>query len=156
MRYEPADASFVGQSHEIMGIPIRYDSQASGVAWARGIWPLKWIAVAPAWFTLSNGERQAALAHEVGHCRALHLERRLALLLFCWTAWAQRRAREHEFEADAFAVRAGFGTDLLRLIVRFRHVERDAVWQKLVPSPAERTQRIYRLMQECRNEPSAA
>lgn len=149
---------------EILSIPVRYDPRARGIAFARGVWPLKSIVVGIGWFHLSAGEQQAALAHEVGHCRGFHLELRLLLLPFYWCEWAQAIARRQEFDADAFAVRSGQGAGMLQLMLRACAVDRararqaeaptldQIIERKMSPSASERLRRISHLLQEGRHE----
>ncbi len=127
-----------------------------GIAWARGVWPFQWIEVGYDWFTLSGIEQQAALLHEVGHCRAHHMSLRVLLLPFCWLPGVQRLARRQELAADAFAVKEGHGVGLLHLIFRYQRVPLDPIARKLCPTAQERAQNVLRLLSEKRNEQLAA
>jgi Zn-dependent protease with chaperone function len=101
----------VPEGYTICGVPVRFDPENRHVADARGLWPRKWIAVGTKWLTLPFAEQEAVLLHEAGHALKLHLEVRLLLLPFFWTAWMASIAKKQELAADAFAVKhdAGFG-----------------------------------------------
>jgi Zn-dependent protease with chaperone function len=149
-------------------IPVKYDRKRTGIAWACGLWPLKSIVIGMGWFGLTPSEQQAALAHEAGHCRHFHLEKRLLLLPFAGCEWAQAIARRHELEADAFAVRHGHGHGMLQLVHRALRVEwafrdrrgpptlAEVVDRLLSPAPEVRAKHILRLSQEISHEPLAA
>jgi hypothetical protein len=141
---------------EILNFPVRADERRPGVAWARGLWPLQWIEVGRDWFALTAVEQQAALLHEVGHCRGHHLIARFLLLPFCWLERVQRLARAQELAADAFAVRQGHGIGLLHLIFRYQRVPVDPIARLLCPSAQERAQHVLQLLQEIRDEKLAA
>lgn len=155
------------QAKKIVGLPVRFDPKLTGIAFARGLWPLKNVVVGPAWFRLSGPEQEATLAHEAGHCRLFHFERRLLLLPFSWCGWAQAIARRHELDADAFAVRAGHGAGMLQLMLRafsaesLRAQRREAptpeqlLERKLMPSAADRLRNISRVLQEKHYEAAA-
>ncbi len=149
---EPRPAVSVAeiQQHpaECKNIPVRFDLRRDGIAWATGIWPLQSIVVGRGWFALPGGEQEAALLHEVGHCKAHHMSQRLLLSPFCWLPTVQRLARAQEHAADAFAVHEGRGADLLRLIFRLRTAPRTETENLLSPAPDERIRRILKLLQE--------
>lgn len=148
--------SFLQQHRpECKNIPVRA-AERSGVAWARGLWPLQWIEIGRDWFMLTPGEQEAVLLHEVGHCRGHHMIARWLLLPLCWLPAVQALARRQELAADAFAVREGRGLDLLRFIFRFNRVPDDPIARKLCPPPQERAQNILRLLSEMRHEQLAA
>lgn len=140
------------QQGKVYFLPVRANMKKPGVAWARGHWPLQWIEVGQDWFALTHGEQEAALLHEVGHCKAHHMSLRVLLLPLCWLPAVQALARQQELAADTFAVREGRGLDLLRLIFRYRRVPHDPVARKLCPTPQERAQNVLRLLSEMRHE----
>lgn len=156
------------QAENIFSVPVRYDPKRPGVAWACGVWPWKSIVVGMAWFGLTPAEQQAALWHELGHCRLWHMEQRIAIVLFAYFKWAQKLARRHEFEADAFAVAHGHGFGMLRIIHRSMRSEWafrervgpptiDEVIERLLsPTPEDRAHNVLRLAQESRHEELAA
>lgn len=148
----PASVAQIQHGAEIFGIPVVEDRRSAHIARARGFWPFKRIAVNAQWFTLPYGEQQAVLAHEAGHCRALHLEIRLALLPLCWTKAVQQIARDQELEADAFAARAGYGLDLLNFILRVRSPPHPTPFY---PLAVERIEHLEQLVQEMRYELAA-
>lgn len=125
------------------GYRVKADPSRDGVAWARGVWPFKWIVLGRWWFWLTPGEQNAVLMHEVGHCDRFHFEKRLLALPLCWLPAVRRWAREHEHEADACAVREGHGYALLRFLRRYPGACDDTMFH---PPPEERQQRILRLM----------
>ncbi len=153
---------------EILNFPVRADERYAGVALACGLWPLKYILVGKAWFGLTPYEQQAALMHEAGHCTLWHKEIRLLLLPFAWTKWAQKIARSHEFEADAFAVRGDHAFGMLQLMHRGMRAEwsrRDRVGppthdeildRALSPPAEERARHILRLSQGVSDDKLAA
>ena len=134
-----------------LGIPVRYAPQWSGLARARGIWPWQSIVVGRAFWRLTRRDQNAVLFHEAHHCRARHLEKRLLLLPLFWTRFAARRAREHEYAADAFCARQGYGVDLARVIWRFHTGPGDEFY----PSSSERCARLNQLSTEM-NDAQAA
>lgn len=154
-------------SLEIAGIPVRFDVELKGVAFARGFWPLKTVVVGPLWHELPYSERMAILAHEAGHCRGLHLEIRLLLLPFAWCRWAQAIARRHEFEADAFAVREGEGVGMLQFLQRAFTAEQlrakqaveltidQIIERKMSPPISDRIDNVLRVTEEILHEVAA-
>jgi hypothetical protein len=146
----PSVVAEIQQGAEIFGIPVSVDRKSPHLARARGVWPFKRITVNPDWFRLPYGEQQAVLAHEAGHCLGFHLEIRIALLPLCWTKRVQKIARDHEYAADAFAARAGWGVDLLQFVFRSRMAA-----HPFYPSTHERAQRLAHMVQEMRYELAA-
>lgn len=135
---------------EILGLPISYNQQFKGVAVARGVWPFKHIEVGVSWFGLSMGERIAVLMHEAGHCKLLHLEKRILWLPLFWTKFVERIAMDQELEADEFAFRHGYGVEFLQFLKRFRYVKGD-----YYPNYPERSEHLKRLMRESGYEVAA-
>lgn len=109
---------------EFMGIPVQFDILQPQPAISSGVWPFQKIIVGGKWFKLTEPERAAVLAHEVGHCKAWHFERRIlslwAILIPKMRVLAIRWAHQHELSADRFAVRAGHGPALLGVLAKFR------------------------------------
>lgn len=162
---ESGDGVIIGR--EFGGIPVLYDPELNGIAFARGLWPLKMIVVGPGWLRLGGPVQQAVLAHEAGHCRLFHLEWRILLVLFGWCGWAQAIARRHEFEADAFAVREGEGAGMLQLLRRALAAEQLRAQQpgpptadqliecKLSPLISDRIDNVLRVTEEILHEVAA-
>ncbi len=122
-RVAAATVAFLQQPGNLFCIPVKFDPKSSGIAFARGLWPRKWIAVGHGWLGLTTHEQQAVLMHEAGHCRLWHKEIRLLLLPFAWCEWAQAIARAQEHAADAFAVRQGHGFGMLQFMHRAMRAE---------------------------------
>lgn len=124
---------------KICGIPVVFDPYCATVAVARGIWPFKKIAVGLSWYALDAGERLAVLYHEAGHCRALHMEKRLAMLplLFVAPGFVMRFARAQEIEADRFAAENGCRAESIEFLGR---IPQEA--SHFYPSSAERVRRL--------------
>lgn len=125
---------------EIKGIPVEYDPYYSGVARAAGIWPLKSIIVGARFMMLDAEVQAAVLLHEVHHCRAMHLEIRCLLLPFCWSGWARRIGRQQELDADIYAARQGYASELMRFIA-----ESPVAHAPFHPSPLERLNNLVAL-----------
>jgi hypothetical protein len=141
----------VPPGYTICGVPVRYDPDSKLVADARGIWPMKWIAVGRQWFTIPFREQEAVLLHEACHALRLHLEVRLLCLPFFWTGWVRQLAHRQELAADRFAVERGSGRDLLRFLARCP----GNAGGPFHPSAAERQQHLSRLILEKRHEMAA-
>ena len=127
---------------EIHGIPVDFDPLFLGVAYTEGLWPLTSIIVGAEWGALDARERQGVLLHEAHHCLAWHMALRILWAPFCWTKIVQRWTREQELSCDAFAVREGYGLELL-LFVNRRAGERSVFY----PSRDERVANILAVMQ---------
>ena len=133
----------VPKGYTICGVPVRHDPDSKLIADARGIWPLKWIAVGNGWFKLPFAEQRAVLLHEAGHALKLHLEVRLLFLPLFWTGWVQQLACRQELVADRFAVENGGGHDLLRFLTRCPGNARGPFH----PSAHERQQHLSQLIE---------
>jgi Zn-dependent protease with chaperone function len=141
---------------DLMDIPVFLDSDATVLARAAGVGPWKKILVSPAWEALPNAEKSAVLVHEVGHCKAFHMEKRIAMLILTalpvlavlpWpfivaaltsiAVWEFTcyQARTHELEADRFAAQAGYAGGLVTYLMRAPEVS-DA--EDFYPTNAER------------------
>lgn len=107
------------------GIPVRFDAKFRGISNSRGIWRWQEIVVGPIFMQFDPREQQAMLLHEVGHCRARHLETRIKhLWLLLWDyPRIVALCNAQEFEADRFAARAGFGPDLARAFAKMRSTD---------------------------------
>lgn len=121
---------------EFMGIPVQYSPYHRGVCDARGIWPRKRIMIGPLFNQFDMRIQQALLHHEARHCLRWHLEQRIALVLFMYLplwlltvrelivihlvgimVWfCYESARQHEIDADRFAVKHGYGAELLKFL----------------------------------------
>jgi hypothetical protein len=135
------------QLGEVCGIPVRYQPQSKHMADARGVWPVKWIAVGPMWFTLTPREQQAVLYHEVWHCLALHMEKRLLGLPLFWTRWVREWAYNQEFDADEFAVAHGYGVEL-REVIKRHSAAHDPHLDPFHPHPQQRVLRLQKMIRE--------
>ena len=79
--------------------------------------------------------QDAAVVHEMAHCIMHHTEKRILCLLFM--PWKIREVcKNHEFEADRYAVMNGYGEGL-KLCLRF-----ESEGGMFHPSNAERRQKI--------------
>lgn len=122
-----------------LGIPVYFDETAKATARATGLWPRKRIILGPMWAKLPEPERTAVLYHEIGHCKALHMEGRalvtcaafapavfllpgklLVVILVTLVLWelAAWLARKSEYDADRFAAQHGHGPALARYLCR--------------------------------------
>lgn len=133
---------------------VKIDPELDTMALARGVWPFKRIHVHPEWTSLPPGEQYAILLHEAGHCLLLHLERRLLMLPVFWTKWAERRAENHEHEADAFCVLEGYGVHLRCFLAR--RDRGDHATGYFHPPVKERMANITKLLRESYHVPEYA
>lgn len=118
-----ADVSFTLAWPGMKTLPDDYSIEGvlvtqTPMARARGFWPLKWIEVSESFFQLDAREQKAVLLHEVGHCRYLHMEKRMLMLPFFWTDWVRRSAIKQELEADAYVKDMDYGDDMVRYLRR--------------------------------------
>lgn len=72
------------------------------------------------------------------------MEKRLLCLPFFLTQKVQKMARDHELQADAYAVREGYGPELMAVVSRHR----DSPQNPFYPTIAERQAEIRRLIKE--------
>ena len=71
---------------------------------------------------LTIDEKEAVIAHELGHCHGHHMEQRILMLLFPWGfKWLCHR---QEFQADRYAADYGHGVVLAKLISRVDSIGR--------------------------------
>ena len=130
-----------------LGIPVKVDrsSKRYFIAEARGIWPCKRIVVSPHFLLMHPNHQRAVIAHEAGHCKNLHMEKRILALpfLFLVPAWIQEFTHDQEMEADEFAARAGYGLDLAEMLDRHTFGE-----SQFYPSNATRSSRLRELCNE--------
>lgn len=102
-----------------MGVPVRFDPQLSYISDSRGLFRWKVIVVGPSFFALGAREKQAVLAHEAGHCKLKHLERRILRL---WLLLMPKRllayCHQQEYEADQFSKACGFGEAMISVLER--------------------------------------
>lgn len=138
------------------GVQVVYDEHCTLPARAAGF-VRKRIVVGPSFALLPTGEQYALLYHELGHCRSMHMEKRAAMLaialvpllwipfavtvpiiaaLLVWEL-ASWLARRQEHSADAEAVRAGYGSDMVAYLNRVSTPEHDGS-SDFYPSHAER------------------
>lgn len=143
MLNEPCALPAPTRSIEIMGYPVTFNPRGV-LAVARGVWPFKRIVVGPAWLLLSPREQHAVLLHEAHHCRAWHMELRILALPFVLLPRVQKWARMMELAADAFAVREGYGIDLINLVVR----RGDGGTDPFYPTHCERLAHLQRCIRE--------
>lgn len=152
--------SVIAQPAQFEGVELVFDEQAHLPAQAVGI-VRKRIVVGPQWAMLPEREKYALLYHELGHCRSLHMEKRvgmlcLALVPLCWLplavivpivaaalVWegASWLARRQEHEADAVAAHAGYGEDMVQYLKRVTTPGHDGS-SDFYPSHAERIAHI--------------
>lgn len=137
-------------TREIDGIPVRFDGRQPIIARARGFWPFKTITVNPAFLDLAPREQQAILLHEAHHCHALHLELRLLWSPFFWARSIQRWTEQQELDADAYAVKHGYGVDLLGVVCR-----RPEPKQPFRPAHLDRVEHLIRCLGRFTNEQAA-
>ena len=155
------------------GYDVYFDPESRVEARAVGLWPKKRIVVGAMWAKLPEPERTAVIYHEVGHCKAMHLERRVLMLvaafapalfmlparllivglatLFLWelAAWW---ARKSEYEADLFAAQHGHARALVSYLARPRPFDGSG---DFYPSHSERIEALIRASQEeqpCSND----
>lgn len=155
------------------GIAVYVDERAGVLARSAGLWPRKRIVVNAAWELLPEPERTAVVYHELGHCRGMHMEKRVAMLAIAlipvmvavpWPilvgvvataiAWelATWLARQHEFDADRYAARRGHGAGLVRFLARARGPNDGA--SDFYPSHSERIEALATIPREapCSND----
>lgn len=102
-----------------LNIRVFYDPDMAIISDSRGLLLWKRIFVGPAFFKLRPDESAAVLAHEAGHCHLRHLEKRLLRLwMLAFPSRMLALIHEHEYEADAFAAKAGFGAQLRAFFAR--------------------------------------
>ncbi len=120
-------------------VPVFYDPKLEHFADSRGIGPFKKIVVGPSFSQLAPPEQAAVVLHEVGHCKLRHLEKRLlvAWMFLLWPPYMVRLCHEHEYEADAYAAKQGFGGYLISLFERLEGAK--PFWH---PSAASRIERL--------------
>jgi Zn-dependent protease with chaperone function len=97
------------------------------------------IVVGRFFYRLPKIEQDAIIAHEVGHLVNHHVRQRVLWALQLRWLWCENFSdmlRDHEFEADAFAVESGHAEGLLAFISRLTPAP-------LYPSPQERIVRIH-------------
>lgn len=132
-----------------LGVPLVYRPKV-GMAQAIGLFRWKRIAVGDMWFNLDRHQQQAVLLHEYAHCKMFHMEQRLLVVPMFWTAWARSRAREHEFAADLFAAKRGYGLEFVQFLRKY------GTKSEFHPDPDERAARILRVVMEKLYELQAA
>lgn len=110
----------------------------SAICQARGVWPFKRIVCGPRLRTFTDDEQQAILAHEAGHCKLLHLEKRIAhLWLLFQPAKLAQLCRDQELEADDYVRALGLGRALISFLAKAPNEE-----APLHPSPGLRIARL--------------
>jgi len=67
---------------DAFGVPVRVDRfpKREFIAEARGVWPFKRIVVSPHFLMMHPTYQRAVLAHEAGHCKHFHFEKRILAL----------------------------------------------------------------------------
>jgi Zn-dependent protease with chaperone function len=109
---------------QCMGVPVRFDEDLPYISDSRGLWRWKEIVVGPSYFALTAREKQAVLAHEAGHCKLLHLEKRILRL---WLLVMPKRllayCHQQEYQADQFAKACGYGAAMISLLERVALVQ---------------------------------
>jgi hypothetical protein len=128
-----------------LGVPVEFDEKMRDVvSEARGLWRWKKIVIGPSVRIFSPAELEAILLHEVGHCKARHLERRIAALwlLFFNPKRLRRLCVEQEFEADSFVAMCGKGPALASAFMRLQAHGRESSSSALHPSLEERIKRL--------------
>lgn len=91
---------------------------------------------------LDESERQAVIAHEMGHITGRHALKRLGRLVCLRWHDLLEFCRHQELEADAHAVRAGHAVGLLSFLAKLAPPHKDA----LHPTPHERVAHIMTLL----------
>ncbi len=130
-----------------LGVPVEFDEKMRDiVSEARGLWRWKKIVIGPSIQIFSPSEREAILLHEVAHCKARHLERRIGALwlLLVNPRRLARLCLEQEFEADSFVAACGKGPALASAFLRLQAHGRESSSSALHPSLAERIERLSR------------
>ena len=93
---------------------------------------------------LEEHERQAIIAHEMGHITSRHALKRLGRLVSLQWADLLEVCRRQELEADAHAVRQGHALGLLSFLAKIAPPHKNA----LHPTPHERIAHIMTLLRE--------
>jgi len=99
------------------------------------------IVVGRFFYLLPTIEQEAILAHELGHIVYRHTRQRIIWALqlrWLWDSSFSDMLRDHELEADAFAVDSGHAEGLLAFLSKLTPAP-------LYPSPRERIARIHAL-----------
>lgn len=107
-------------------------------AFSVGFWPIEAVVLGRYSKHLSPRERDAIIAHEMGHIVHRHAWKRLGWLLSCRWGNLSAVCHAHEFEADAFASDAGHSPGLLAFLSRCTPTHETA----LHPTPRDRINRI--------------
>jgi hypothetical protein len=95
--------------------------EVNSYAWITGWGRRQRISIGPKFKQLPADEQAAVIAHEDGHIRMGHRWQRIVWLFRAeWLNVAEwrRKVWQQEYDADAWAVGAGCGDGLLRLIRR--------------------------------------
>jgi len=132
---------------DAFGVPVRVDRfpKREFIAEARGVWPFKRIVVSPHFLMMHPTYQRAVLAHEAGHCKHFHFEKRILALpfLILTPAWIREFAHDQEIEADAFAATQGYGLELAAMLDQHVFGESD-----FYPSNATRSSRLREMCHE--------
>lgn len=91
---------------------------------------------------LEKFERDAVIAHEQGHILGRHALKRLGRLLSLRWDGLMAVCREHELQADEYAVRQGHALGLISFLSKVAPPHKNA----LHPTPHERIDHIMRLL----------
>lgn len=109
-----------------MGVPVEFDPDLPYISDSRGLFRWKRIVVGKSFFALTSREKQAVLAHEAGHCKLKHLEKRILRL---WLLVMPKRllayCHRQEYEADQFSKACGFGEAMVSLLEKVALVQSD-------------------------------
>jgi Peptidase family M48 len=124
----------------IEGIPVFFDSDCPGIAYAEGFWPFRrYIRIGQKWMQLDRRAKIAVLLHEAYHIRAWHKwQRFVAMLFFPLPSFLVALAHRHEYAADKFAKSKGYGADLARALSRYPQGKRT----QMHPPLTERLRRL--------------
>ncbi len=127
----------------VFGIPVFFATNCGRVAQATGFWPFrKKILVGLQWFYLSPEEQYAVLLHEVGHCKAFHMEKRILYIpLVIFPSLLKALCRQQELEADEFVVKNGHGEAFSKALDRMKKINFNEDYG-LYPTIEERISRI--------------
>jgi len=116
--------SLIGALRDALGLgepKYHFDPDLQIVACVSWLGPWKRIRYGPTLFAMLPQERMAAFAHEEGHWRLLHSEKRWLLAcctLFLGVPLMMALARRQELAADRYAAERGHADGLISFLLR--------------------------------------